>query len=107
MSSEADLLRNPLGAVVVGPEIFASALVAQGVPVGRVDWRPPPAPGELGALWCDAVDAANRVTLDRILAAHQVLVDVRPAKEVVPGMTARRRRAFARCRRSRRRRPPR
>jgi len=87
MSSEADLLRNPLGAVVAGPEIFASALGAQGVPVTRVDWRPPPAPGELGALWCDAVDAANRVTLDRILAAHQVLVDVRPAKEVVPGMT--------------------
>ena len=87
MSSEADLLRNPLGALVAGPEIFASALAAQGVPVTRVDWRPPSAPGELGALWCDAVDAANRVTLDRILAAHQVLVDVRPAKEVVPGMT--------------------
>src|SRR5882724_9323379 len=87
MSPEADLLRNPLGAVVVGPEIFASALAAQGVVVRRVDWRPPPAAGELGALWCDAVDDANRVTLDRILGAHQVLVDVRPAIEVVPGMT--------------------
>src|SRR5712692_1709480 len=87
MPSEADLLRDPLGAVVVGPEIFASALVAQGVPVRRVDWRPSPAAGELSSLWCDAVDAANRVTLDRILAAHQVLIDVRPAIEVVPGMT--------------------
>src|SRR5215468_12657106 len=48
MSSEADLLRSPLGVVVVGP---------------------------------------NKVTIDRILAAHQVLIDVRPAIEVVPGMT--------------------
>src|SRR5207245_1388370 len=78
MPSGADLVRHPLGAVVVGPEIFASALLAQGVPVGRVDWRPSSAPVELGALWCDAVDAANRITLDRILGAHQVLVDVRP-----------------------------
>ena len=80
MSPEADLLRNPLGAVVVGPEIFAAALAAQGVAVRRVDWRPSPAAGELGTLWCDAVDAANRVTLERILTAHQVLVDVRPAR---------------------------
>ena len=87
MPSEAELLRAPLGAVVVGPDLFASSLVAQGVPVRRVDWRPPFVPGDLTSLWCDAVDAANRVTLDRILTAHQVLVDVRPAIEVVPGMT--------------------
>jgi len=87
MPSETALLREPLGAVVVGPDLFASALVAQGVPVRRVDWRPPSVSSDLASLWCDAVDAANRVTLDRILAAHQVLIDVRPAIEVVPGMT--------------------
>src|SRR5262245_66455275 len=87
MSSEAELLKNPLGAVVAGPELFASALGAQGVPVRRVDWQPPSAAGNLASLWCDVVDAANEVTLERILAAHQVLVDVRPAIEVVPGMT--------------------
>jgi len=87
MSSEAKLLREPLGAVVVGPDLFASALAAQGVPVRRVDWRPPSLAGDLASLWCDTVDHANRVTLDRILAAHQVLIDVRPAIEVVPGMT--------------------
>src|SRR5262249_58530185 len=65
----------------------ASALGAQGVPVRRVDWQPPSGAVDLGSLWCDEVDAANRVTLDRILAAHQVLIDVRPAIEVVPGMT--------------------
>src|SRR5215467_11852754 len=87
MSPEAELLKNPLGAVVAGPELFASALGAQGVPVRRVDWQPPSAAGNLASLWCDVVDAANKVTLERILAAHQVLVDVRPAIEVVPGMT--------------------
>src|SRR5437867_3100793 len=87
MSSEAELLRDPLGAVVVGPELFASALGAQGVPVRRVDWQPPSVAGGLSSLWCDAVDAANRVTLDRILGAHQVLIDVRPAIDVVPGLT--------------------
>src|SRR5262249_35212764 len=87
MSSEGELLRAPLGAVVVGPQLFASALGAQGVPVRRVDWQPPSGAADLGSLWSDEVDAANRVTLDRILAAHQVLIDVRPAIEVVPGMT--------------------
>src|SRR5262245_57364786 len=87
MSSEAELLKNPLGAVVAGPELFASALGAQGVPVRRVDWQPPSAAGNLASLWGDVVDAANEVARGRILAAHQVLVDVRPAIEVVPGMT--------------------
>ena len=82
MSSEAELLRAPLGAVVVGPQLFASALGAQGVPVRRVDWQPPSGAADLGSLWSDEVDAANRVTLDRILAAHQVLIDVRPAIEI-------------------------
>ena len=87
MPPETNFLRDPLGAVVVGPELFAAALVAQGVPVRRVDWRPPPAAEALASLWCDTVDAANRVALDRLLAAHQILVDVRPAIDVVPGMT--------------------
>ncbi len=33
------------------------------------------------------MDAANREALGRLLAAHPVLVDVRPAIEAVPGMT--------------------
>ena len=86
MPAEPALLRDPLGTVVVGPELFAAALAAQGVPVRRVDWRPPAAADALASLWRDDVDAANRVALDRLLAAHQILVDVRPAIEVVPGM---------------------
>jgi hypothetical protein len=87
MPAERDLLHEPPAAVVVGPELFASALVAQGVPVQRIDWRPPEGAEGLASLWCDEVDAANRVALDRVLAAHQILVDVRPAIDVVPGMT--------------------
>ena len=87
MAPEPDLLRDPLVAVVAGPELFAAALVAQGVPARRVDWQPAAQAGALASLWCEAVDAANRVALDRVLAAHQILVDVRPAMEVVPGMT--------------------
>ena len=82
-----DLLSDPPSAVVAGPELFAGALAAQGVTVTRVDWQPPAAAGDLASLWCDEVDAANRTALDRLLAAEPVLVDVRPAIEVVPGMT--------------------
>jgi len=87
MAAECSLLDQPLGAVVVGPELFAAALAAQSVPVRRVDWRPPDGADALASLWRDDVDAANRVAIDRVLAAHQILVDVRPAIDVVPGMT--------------------
>jgi hypothetical protein len=73
-------------AVSAGAELFAEALAAQGVGVTRVDWRPPATDVRLAALWSEEVDAANREAQSRLLAAHQVLVDVRPAIEVVPGM---------------------
>jgi Protein of unknown function (DUF1116) len=82
-----DLLRDPPSAVVAGPDLFAEALTAQGVSVTRVDWQPPAATDDLASLWRDEVDAANRTALVRLLAAQPVLVDVRPASEVVPGMT--------------------
>ena len=80
-------LSAPLTVVTAGPDLFASAVVAQGVAVTQVEWQPPALAEGLASLWCDAVDAANRTALERLLAAQQVLVDVRPAIEVVPGMT--------------------
>src|SRR5712692_8874054 len=62
-------------------------MVAQGVAVTQVEWQPPALAEGLASLWCDAVDAANRVAFERLRSAQQVLVDVRPAIEVVPGMT--------------------
>ena len=82
-----DLLADRPAAAVAGPELFASALAAQGVAVARVDWRPPARAHALASLWREEVDAANCRALDRLLAAEPVLVDVRPAIEVVPGMT--------------------
>src|SRR5947209_11783660 len=85
------LLDEPLRAVSVGAPLFADTLESQGVPVQRVDWRPPAeADGELaaqlGQLWTADVDRANAEALQHVLDARQVLVDVRPAGEVIPGL---------------------
>jgi hypothetical protein len=85
------LLGGELSVVSSGAALFADDLAEQGVEVERVDWRPP-ADGELelggllGRLWDPAIDAANQTALRRVLDAQQVLVDVRPAGEVVPGL---------------------
>src|SRR4030081_215844 len=85
------LLDSPMGVVSAGASLFAETLVGQGVPVEQVDWRPP-AEGSrelaalLGRLWDAEIDEANQVALRRVLDARQVLVDVRPAGEVIPGM---------------------
>jgi Protein of unknown function (DUF1116) len=81
------LFGSDLAVVNAGVDLFADALAARGVRVGRVDWRPPATGCDLAALWRDEVDAANRTALRRLLDAHPVLIDVRPAHEVVPGMT--------------------
>ena len=83
---------TPRGVISIGTDLFADALAAQGVAVTRVDWRPPvggdaEVAALLARLWRDEVDLANRDALARLLAARPVLVDVRPALEVVPGMT--------------------
>jgi hypothetical protein len=79
--------------VNIGLAAFARDLAAQGVAVVQVDWRPP-AQGnrELGELLArlaaheDAIANANREGLRRMLAADPVLVDVRPAGEVIAGL---------------------
>ncbi|PYM08164.1 MAG: hypothetical protein DMD82_03410 [Candidatus Rokuibacteriota bacterium] len=92
MAAEPALLTGRLGVVNAGVDLFADALTAQGVAVTRVDWRPP-AGGDaevsalLAHLWREEADAANREALGRLLAAQPVLVDVRPAIDVIPGMT--------------------
>jgi hypothetical protein len=85
------LLDGDLRVVASGAALFADDLARQGVEVERVDWRPP-ADGDptlaalLGRLWASEIDSANQVALRRVLDAQQVLVDVRPAGEVVPGL---------------------
>jgi len=82
----------------LGVAEFALAPRSHGAAVVQLDWRPP-ADGdrELGLLLArledDADDpvgarvrAANASAVERILSARPMLVGVRPAKEVVPGL---------------------
>ncbi|GAC1318196.1 MAG: DUF1116 domain-containing protein [Chloroflexota bacterium] len=86
-----ELLSGGLEVVSVGAPLFADDLVAQGVKVARVDWRPP-ADGDaaitqaLRDVWRSEVEAANAAAIRRVLDAQQFLVDVRPAGEVIPGL---------------------
>ncbi|HEY4630932.1 MAG TPA: DUF1116 domain-containing protein [Blastococcus sp.] len=80
------LLSAPPAIVAAGVDVFSDALRAQGADVHDVDWRPPGFgdPVDLAALALDPRrDAANRVAVERILAAGSQLVDVRPAREVI------------------------
>ena len=85
-SDTIDTSHTPLSVLNIGADLFADALTAQGISVTRVAWRPPTGdPQALRKLLSDpAVDAANQVAVQRMLAAHPVLVDVRPAYEVIP-----------------------
>jgi hypothetical protein len=75
----------------VGLPGFATDLRAQDATVVDLDWSPPAA-GDvelcalLDRLATPAVDEANQVVLGRLLAADPVLIDVKPAGEVVEGL---------------------
>src|SRR3954463_3651970 len=80
------LLATPPAIVAAGVEVFSSALREQGADVTDVDWRPPGfgSADDLAQLALDPRRAgANRVAVERVLAAGSVLVDVRPAREVL------------------------
>jgi hypothetical protein len=86
------LLKTPLKVVNIGLESFARELAAAAVPVVDLDWQPP-ARGDavLAALLAKldglpAIEAANDAALKRFLTADPVLVDVRPAGEVLNGL---------------------
>ena len=92
------VLEHPPAILNVGVAEFALAPQAHGATVLQLDWRPP-ADGdrELGLLLArledDADDpvgaqvrAANALALERIMSARPMLVGVRPASEVVPGL---------------------
>ena len=81
----------PMLAINIGADLFADALDAQGIAVTRVAWRPPAGDQQaLRILLADpAVDAANKIAVERMLAAHPVLVDVQPARDVIPALQER------------------
>ena len=80
------LLDGPPAVVAAGVDVFSDALRAQGAEVHDVDWRPPGfgAAEDIADLALDPRRAsANRVAVERILAAGSQLLDVRPAREVI------------------------
>jgi hypothetical protein len=74
--------------VAIGADLFADALVEQGAAVTRVAWRPPAGDARaLRKLLADAeVDEANQKAVERMLAAHPMIIDVRPAHEVISAL---------------------
>ncbi len=87
-----DLLRSPLKVVNVGLKDFADDLARGGVPVVHVDWSPPAGgnqrlAGILSKLASvKRIEEANAEALRQIFEAEPVLVDVRPAGEVIEGL---------------------
>jgi hypothetical protein len=80
------LLSGPPVVVAAGVDVFSDALRAQSAEVHDVDWRPPGfgSAEDIAELALDPRRAsANRVAVERILAAGSQLVDVRPAREVI------------------------
>src|SRR5579884_2840878 len=89
--TDITLPATPMPVINVGADLFADAIEAQGVNVTRVAWRPPAGDARaLAKLLADpSVDAANALAVERMLAAHPVIVDVRPAREVIPALRER------------------
>ena len=87
------LLSGAPRVVNIGLASFAEELASQGAPVVQVDWRPP-AQGrrDLAELLAKLarhearIAAANQEGLRRMMASDPVLVDVRPAGEVIAGL---------------------
>ncbi len=78
----------------IGVRSFFETVLAQGAYAVHVDWKPP-AGGDpelarlLERLERPEIDEANKKAVSKILAARPTLVEVRAAREVIPGMTDR------------------
>lgn len=100
MSDRLPLFEQPIRAVNVGIATFAETLAAQGQAYTRVDWRPPAGGDErmirllarLDKPGTDQqppnarIDIANQEAFSRIDRGDPVLIDIRKAGEVLPGL---------------------
>ena len=82
---------SPLRVVSLGVDAFAAEVAAAGIPVVHLDWRPPAGGDPRVAATLAALDdaRANAEFLERVQAGSATLVDVRVARDVVPGMGGR------------------
>ena len=86
------LFKDSLSVINVGLAGFGADIVAAGGACVALDWQPP-AQGDRDAAWALAticnhprVEKANAEAFGRFAAAQPVLVDIAPAREVLPGM---------------------
>ena len=87
--------KGPAKVINIGLDLFAEALEADGVPVVRVDWKPP-AGGDARFAACLAaleepdlearIDAANQEALGRLVDASPALIAIATAASVIPDM---------------------
>ena len=87
------LLAGPVRVVNIGLAGFSRDLAAHNTAVAQVNWTPPAGgrPELLAALMAlssEEAEKANRLALEKILAAEPVLVDVRRAGELIPELEA-------------------
>ena len=89
-AARSPLLERPLAVASVGAELFADELERQGIPVERVDWRPPAGDleGALGmlALHSERTAAANDEALTRLQEARPLLLGIANARDVIDGL---------------------
>ncbi|QBD82761.1 DUF1116 domain-containing protein [Ktedonosporobacter rubrisoli] len=89
MVESSQFLETPLKVINIGANMFAEALRHQNVPVVSLDWQPAAGKSDavLSKLLSDArIEQANHQAVQRMIAARPRLVDVRPAREVIPDM---------------------
>jgi hypothetical protein len=89
----ADILGRPLAVANAGVDLFADELERQGVPVERVEWRPPEPGTEEAlarlALEAEAIARANDEAVERIESAQPQLVGVGTARDLLPDVSDR------------------
>src|SRR6201987_4040884 len=84
-----------LEVIHIGLRSFADSIQAAGGSVLHVDWRPPAGGnvtvgGALGRLINNEhIETANRTAFEAFLSARPMLVDIRPAKELIPDLAKR------------------
>lgn len=88
MKSNNPLL-NELKVINLGLENFYNSFKAQGVPVVNVSWKPPAVKNIdlLNRLLDDeAIEKANNQAVKRLIESRPILVDLKQARDVIPGI---------------------
>lgn len=92
MSKINELFQNKLKIINLGPPIFYKAFQEQNIPAINIKWNPPGGGNEkiINILQSlrknDSIEKANQEAVKRITSSQPVLVDLAPAKEVIPKM---------------------